>query len=114
LSFRRERDEIYPKENPGERRDILSNVLSIYSSEIPSMFSFRFRATERRKVRDRVPMERDRTIEDRGKKEVGKKDTIRHPPPRRCKRDWRVCRAIAYRVAHFGVRSKKRRERAVT
>lgn len=42
----------------GERRDVLSNVLSIYPGGIPPVFSFRFRATERRKVRDGVLVER--------------------------------------------------------
>lgn len=70
------------------------------------MFSFRFRATKRRKVCDGVPVERDRAIEERrGRKEGrdrGGANGIGEfaEPPRR---------ALRTRV-----RSKKRRERAVT
>lgn len=71
MSFRRGSDAIYPEEYLGERRDVLSNMLSIYPDEIPSVFSFRFRATERRKVRDGVPVKRDRTIGVAGGGRVG-------------------------------------------
>lgn len=46
--------------------DVLSNALSIHPGGIPPVFSFRFRATERRKVRDGVLAGRD---EKEGRKE---------------------------------------------
>lgn len=73
MSFRRGSDAIYPEENPGERRDVLSNVLSIYPGGIPPVFSFRFRATERRKVHDGVLVERVRGKRREG---GGKEDAI--------------------------------------
>lgn len=110
LSFRRGSDAIYPEENPRERRDVLSNVLSIYPGGIPPVFSFRFRATEQRKVRDGVLVEQNgEAIEETGEEGGGKEDAT---AARRCKRDWRVCRA-AYALRAW-VRSKKRRETAVT
>lgn len=112
MSFRRGSDAIYPEEYLGERRDVLSNMLSIYPGEIPSVFSFRFRATERRKVRDGVPVKRNRTIGVAGEEgEWG-----REGEDATAAVQTGLASSLSHRVAHFGdgVRSKKRRERAVT
>lgn len=53
--------------------DVLSNVLSIHPGGIPPVFSFRFRATEWRKVHDGVLAGREgRTIEKKRESKRGR------------------------------------------
>lgn len=78
-SKRTRQDAVYPEESPGERWRPLECALHPSRWDPAPVFSFRFRATERKKVRDGVLAGRN-------------------------KRDWRVCRTTS--VAHFGRENK--------
>lgn len=89
-SKRTRQDAVYPEESPGERRRPLECALHLSRWDPAPVFSFRFRATERKKVRDGVLVGRDGTAGEKknARRDRGGANGIGEfvEPPARCRR----------------------------